>query len=171
MKWLIIFLVCIALLIAALAVVGSVLPREHTASRKARFKQPMEAVFPIITDFVSMPTWRAGVDSVEMLPSRDEKPSFREKGPQGAIAYVIDERDAPKKLVTRIVDNRAFGGTWTFELTPIPTGCQLAITERGEVYNPIFRVMSHFFFSPTASMEGYLQDLGKKMGENVVPEA
>jgi len=46
----------------------------------------------------------------------------------------------------------------------------VAITERGEVYHPIFRVLSRFFFSPTASIERYLTALGEKLGERTTPE-
>ncbi len=171
MTWLLIALGSIPLLIAMLALVGAFLPKGHVASRKARFRQSPDAVFRVITDFASAPSWRSGVAGVEMLPPRDGKPSFREKGRNGSTTYVVDESTAPKRLVTRIVDNSAFGGTWTFELTPEPAGCHLAITERGEVYNPIFRVLGRLFFSQTATMEAYLRSLGQKLGEDGVPEA
>ena len=35
-----------------------------------------------------------------------------------------------------------FGGTWTFEVVPMPSGSRLTITERGEIYNVIFRTLS-----------------------------
>ena len=54
-----------------------------------------------------------------------------------------------------------FGGTWTYELKPEGTGTRLVITERGEVYNPIFRFMSRFVFSRTATMEKMVADLEK----------
>jgi hypothetical protein len=48
--------------------------------------------------------------------------------------------------VTRIVDETAFGGTWTMEITPTPSGSRLTITERGEIYNPVFRALARFVF-------------------------
>ena len=46
-------------------------------------------------------------------------------------------------------------------------GTRLTITERGEVYNPIFRFLSRFVFAQTATMESFLRGLGGKFGETV----
>jgi len=56
-----------------------------------------------------------------------------------------------------------FGGTWTYDITPSGSGTQLRITERGEVYNPIFRVASRFVFRHTATMEEFLRNLEEKL--------
>ena len=66
---------------------------------------------------------------------------------------------------TRIAEkNLPFGGTWTIDIAP--TGRQRgAVTEDGEIYNPIFRFMARFFFGYTATIEGYLRDLGHRFGE------
>ncbi len=58
-----------------------------------------------------------------------------------------------------------FGGTWTFEVTPTDSGSELVLTEHGDVSNPMFRVMSRLFFSPTSMIEIYLADLKKRLGE------
>jgi hypothetical protein len=51
-----------------------------------------------------------------------------------------------------------------------PPLTQITITERGEVYNPIFRFMSRYVFSHHATIDAYLTALGKKLGESVTPE-
>ena len=56
-----------------------------------------------------------------------------------------------------------FGGTWTYELTPVGRATLLRITERGEVYNPVFRVMSRFVFGHTATIDAYLAALGARV--------
>ena len=48
-------------------------------------------------------------------------------------------------------------------------GTLLTITERGEVYNPIFRFVSKFLMGQTKSMDEYLRALGRKFGEEVTP--
>ncbi|HEY2546243.1 MAG TPA: hypothetical protein VGI46_09275 [Candidatus Acidoferrum sp.] len=58
-----------------------------------------------------------------------------------------------------------FGGTWTFEISPVASGATLRITERGYVTNPFFRFMSRTVFSQTATMESYLKSLARKFGE------
>jgi hypothetical protein len=159
----------VATVVAIVVVVGWFLPKDHVAARRVHFHQPVDAVFAVITDFAAGASWRP-LKSVELLPPRAGKPSFREEGAHGALTYLVEELAPPRKLVTRIVDNAAFGGTWTYELTPEAAGCQLAITERGEVYNPIFRFVGHFFLSQTATIEAYLAALGAKLGESVTPE-
>ena len=170
MRWILLALGCLTALVVVVAVVGSLLPKGHVASRRARFAKPPEVIFAILTNFKDGPSWRPALKSVEDLAERDGKHSFREVGPNGELTYIVDALRPPSLLVTRIVDNASFGGTWTYELQPDPAGSLLVITERGEVYNPIFRFMGHFFFSPTATMEAYLQALGKKLGETVSPE-
>ncbi len=48
---------------------------------------------------------------------------------------------------------------------------ELTITERGEIYNPIFRVFARFVFGYTATMETYLKQLGTKFDEAIEPQA
>jgi hypothetical protein len=64
-----------------------------------------------------------------------------------------------------------FGGTWTFEIAPAGGGgSDLRIREDGQIYNVLFRFMARFFFGYTASIEGYLRDLGAKFSQSVVIE-
>ena len=84
---------------------------------------------------------------------------------------MIMTSDPPHRLVSQIVDNKSFGGTWTYEITSTASGCEFTITERGEIYNPIFRVFARFAFGYTATMETYLKQLGTKFGEVVEPTA
>jgi hypothetical protein len=170
MKWLLIIPGCLLALVAVAALVGAMLPKGHVAARRAHLRQPADVVFSVISDFASAPSWRTDVKKVEMLPVRDGKIVYRESGKNGDLVMQVDESLPPTRLVSRIVDNTAFSGTWTYELSPESGGCRLAITERGEVYNPIFRLLGRIFFSPTETMEQYLVALGSKFGESVSPQ-
>lgn len=170
MKLLLIIAGCLALVVILVAIIGAALPKGHVASRQAHYRQPVETVFRIISDFAAAPSWRPDVKRVELLPPRDGKPAYREWGKNGPMVMQVEELSPPHRLISRIVDQAAFGGTWTYELSPEAGGCRVAITERGEVYNPIFRFMGRFVFSQTATMEAYLIALGKKLGEQVVPQ-
>ncbi len=76
----------------------------------------------------------------------------------------LQESEPPRRLVTRITDKTLpFGGAWTFTLQPVDGGTKLTITENGEVYNPLFRVMSRFVFGHTATIDRYLGDLQKHL--------
>ena len=77
--------------------------------------------------------------------------------------YEIVEQAPPSRLVTRVADGLPYGGTWTFELAPEGGGTRLTITEHGEVYNPIFRVLARFVFGHAATMEAYLEDLAARL--------
>jgi hypothetical protein len=48
-------------------------------------------------------------------------------------------------------------------------GTALSITEEGFIKNPLFRVLGKLFFSPTATLEQYLRDLAKALGEDATP--
>jgi uncharacterized protein YndB with AHSA1/START domain len=150
----------VAALIVIVIAIGSLLPKKHTATRAMEFNRTPEEVFAAIRDFGSYPQWRAEVKRVELLGATQ----FREHGPHDAVTYDVVEEIAPRRLVTRIADkDLGYSGSWTYEITPSARGAELRITENGEVTNPVFRFMSKFFFSHTASMERYLAALQKKL--------
>ena len=75
-----------------------------------------------------------------------------------------------KRLVLKIADpNLPYGGTWTHELAEDGAGTVVAVTERGEIYNPIFRAMARLFFGYHSTMEKTLRQLGKHFGEETAP--
>ena len=154
-------------LILLLAVAGSLLPKGHSATRRATYRRPAAEVWEAITDIENFPTWRSDLASVERLPDRDGRPVWREKGKFGAMTLEQVEARPPVRLVGRIVGECAFGGTWTHELTESGGMTTHAITEDGEIYNPIFRFLARFVFGHAGTMEKYLRDLGKKFGEDV----
>ena len=82
----------------------------------------------------------------------------------GEMPLETVEAVAPQRLVRKIGPGLPFGGTWTYELTPEGGGTQLKITEDGEVYNPIFRVVGKFM-DQTATITGFMTGLAKKFGE------
>ncbi len=166
MKWLLLAVGLLIFAVAMVAVIGACLPRSHVASRAATYRRKPAEIFTLIRDFEGAPTWRTGLKSTELLPPRDGHICYRETSSHGAITYVMREEKSAERLVTEIADeNLPFGGTWTFELTSTGDGTSLRITERGEVKNVIFRCLARFVFGYTGTMETYLRDLGKKLGE------
>jgi uncharacterized protein YndB with AHSA1/START domain len=145
-------------------VVGYLLPVEHHASRERTYAASPSTVFAAISTPADLPRWRSGVKSVELLPDDGERPRFREVGSDGAITYVIDELVPERRMVTRIADKSLpFGGSWTYELMPAANGTTLRITEKGEVYNPIFRVMSRFVLGHHRTIDNYMADLDRHL--------
>ncbi len=110
--------------------------------------------------------------TIELLPDAGGRVAWRETGKEGQISYRFTERTEGERLVTRITDEGLpFGGGWEFDLQPEKQGSRLTITERGEVYNPIYRFVSRFFIGHTSTMEAYLTDLGKALDDPVTPRA
>jgi len=72
----------------------------------------------------------------------------------------------------RIADPKLpFGGTWTYEISPLADGSSLLrITEAGEIYNPIYRFAARYVLGYSKTEEQYLSALGAKFGENVTTE-
>lgn len=169
MKWILIVVGCLALLVALVALVGSLLPVKHVATRAARLHQPPAAIWAAITGVDAFPSWRTSVKKIERLPDHQGRPSWREVDNHGqAVPFEIEEWVPSQRFVTRIADPRLpFGGSWTYEIRTADGGSELRITENGEVYNPIFRFLSRFVFGHHATMDAYLRALGQKFGERV----
>ena len=172
MRWALGIVGVLVALVLLVVVVGALLPRSHIAAMSARYAAAPDALWRSIMNVRAFPQWRTDITRVELLPDEDGKLGWREHGKKDAITYRVLESEPPRRLVTRIVDKGLpYGGTWTYELVPDGTGTRLTITERGEIYNPIFRVVSRFFLGYTSTIDGMLRALGTKHGETVAPES
>jgi len=160
-KWIIRALVILGLIIVAMLITGSVLPEKHMASVSRDFQSSREEVWVVLTDFQNWHTWRSDLQGLETTGSN----TFKEVSKDGeGVDYRIEEMNSPERLVTRIITpDLPYGGSWTYELEPMSTGCRLTITENGEVYNPLFRFMSKYMFGHTYTLETYMNDLSKKV--------
>ena len=172
MKWIAIVLAALVLLALAMALLGSLLPPDHTATRKARFRRKPSEVWAVVADPLNAATWRDDVVSVEKLPDQNGCAAWKEKWKDGKLIVMQRTLFEPeRKLQTRIANtDLPFGGTWTFELSPQGEGSELRITEDGFVSNTLFRFLARFVFGHTSSMEAFLRHLGAKFGEQTVPE-
>jgi len=142
MKWIWITVAGIVALVAIVAGIGATLPVKHVATRRARYKQPPEAVWAAIN---SQQDWRPADD----------------------ITFQLVSSDPPRRLEMGVPPGLPFGGKWVYEVEPADGGSVLRITENGEVYNPIFRFVSRFIMGHTATIDQTLRALGKKFGDSV----
>lgn len=158
----------VVLVVVGLALlIGWRLPAAHRVTREATFPVPAATLFALISRPADFPSWRRSVSRVELLPPEYGRERFREVGKNGAIVYRVDSATVDERLVTRIDDRTLpFGGTWTYELVPAGTGTTLRITEDGEVYSPLFRLMSRYVFGYTGTLDQYLEDVGRRVGRN-----
>ena len=164
MKWVYLIGGGLVLLGAIVALIGAMLPRDHHATRQARYRQKPEAIYFTLA---GPSDWRSDIKAFGNLPDRDGRKQWWEQDSHGhRVTYELLEDKMPSRRVTRIAEkNLPFGGTWTIEIAPAPEGSVVRVTEDGEIYNVIFRFVARFFFGYTASIEGLLRDLGHRFGE------
>jgi hypothetical protein len=166
MKWILWAFITLAGVLILITVIGWLLPKAHSVSREAQFNQPPEVIWKAITDVEAMPTWRQGLKSVKRLPNKNGLPSWVETSASGTIPFETVVSQPPAKLVVRIADpGLPFGGTWSYQITPVSGGSSLRIREDGEVYNPVFRFLSRFVFGYSGTMDAYLRSLERKFAE------
>lgn len=168
LTWILYIGAAVALLIALVAAVGAMLPRSHVAARSLRVNRPPQEVWNVITNVEAFPNWRSGIARVERLPDANGLPVWRETDRRNnGLTLACEAFEPPRRLVTRIADkNLPFGGAWTWVLAPAGSGCELSITENGEIYNPIFRFMARFVLGYTMTIDAYLKSLAKHLGES-----
>jgi hypothetical protein len=144
MKWLLIIAGAVVVLIVVVVLIGALLPRDHVATRSARIPAPPDALWHTIADPGAFPEWR------------DEH------------AMAIDASEPPRRLVRGIADvTLPFGGTWEYLVEPDgDAASRVTITERGSVYNPVFRFVSRFVMGHTATLDAYLKALDSKFARS-----
>ena len=160
----------IVLVFAVMALIGSQMPRAHTASRSIVLHQPRPNVYAVIRDFKSAPTWRSSVKSIEVIETPGQKLRFLEHGSDD-VTYELTEDVPNERLVTRILNtDLGYSGQWTYELADENGGTRVKITEDGDVSNVLFRFMSRYVFGHTSTIDSYLSALAKKFGESASPQ-
>ena len=174
MRYVLIAIGVLVAIVLCVVLVGWTLPKHHHVTAKRAYLATPAALFALISDVRACPSWRTDLTKVDVLDDDSGQLRWREttKG-NGPIVYVMEEAVPNQKLVARIADtNLPFGGAWTYELTPMGTdGVGLAITEDGDVYNPIFRFVSRFVMGHTATIERYLADVEKRFPAVIIPSA
>ena len=163
MKWLMIALGGIVVLIALAAVIGMTLPKGHVATHEVRLTQPPDSVWAVITDFAQQPEWSELVESSARIGYINGHPAGRENYGGFTVDMETSEWDPPRRLVRVIhAGNAGFRGSWTWELAPDGAGTRLVITERGEVDNPIFRLMGRLM-DQSATARKYGEALERRL--------
>jgi hypothetical protein len=170
MRIVVILLAVVVGLALVIVVTGYLLPVKHVAVVSATIPATPEAIWGTLMDRGAYPTWRGDVRAVETLPLDSGRAAWREVGKNDSISYVLEQSEAPRRLVTRITDKSLpFGGSWEYLVTSEGAGSRVQITERGEVYNPVFRFVSRFIMGHSATASAYLKALGARFGAQVSP--
>lgn len=157
------------IVISLIVIIGLLLPVKHSAKVTAKYGRSQNAVWEMVSDYAGQSRWRSGVKDMVRLEDREGQEVWKEERGRGdTISYMLIARDPPRMLRAKIVDNKQFGGTWTWIVNPTgESECVLTITEDGEIYNPIFRVVSRFIMGYDATMKAWQTDLAAHFGEPV----
>jgi uncharacterized protein YndB with AHSA1/START domain len=173
MKWALIVLGSLLGLIAIIALIGAMQPRDHVATMTATISAPADKVWAALTDVAAYPAWRTGLKSVDVLSTPGAPLSWRETTSQGPMTLTAEVFEPPKRMVARIKDEgQPFGGAWEYVVAPDSADAgksRVTITERGWVSNPIFRFVSRFVMGHYSTLDTYLRELGRKFGADVTP--
>ena len=172
MRWLIVVAGTLAALIALVALIGTMLPRDHVASVTASISAKPAEVWTTMTTPAAFPEWRSDVKRIELLQSTTPGLSWREHGRNGAITLAVEDWEPPTRFVTRIADKGLpFGGSWEYRVEPDgPRMSRVTITERGSIYNPVFRFVSRFIMGHTGGMKSYLRALAGRFSADTTPQ-
>ena len=161
----------VGLLVLLISLIGWRLPKQHSATRSITLHKSPENVYAVARDFASMTKWRTDVRDVKVTTATDGRVHFREDGKHGSVNYELAEDVPGQRMVTRITDtDLGYSGKWTYVFSTDGPNTRVSITEDGEVSNVIFRFLSRYAFSHTATLDTYLIALGKQFGETVTPE-
>jgi Polyketide cyclase / dehydrase and lipid transport len=160
-KWVLVVICALLAVVGLIALLGAQLPVQHVAARTVEFQQTPQQVWDVIA---GPPTGRPEVARYEVL-TPDPHRKWIEYGRHGEkMTFELVESDPPRKLVTRIADpHLPFGGTWTYEIAPLANGSSLTITEHGEIYNPVFRLIARYVQGYSATIDNYLKALRAKL--------
>ncbi len=174
MRWLAYAAALLALLLIAIVVIGWMLPRDHVAAMRARIPAPPAAVWATITDVAAYPSWRTDVERVELVGAdASGRRGWRELSGRDTVEYRVQTEQPPARFVARIATpDLPYGGAWEYRVAPAgDSASDVTITERGIVYNPIFRVVSRYVFGHTRTIDTYLRALGRRHGVDVTPDS
>jgi len=159
------------LVLAAVNLVGALLPHEHVVASRAAYPVSPDSVWKAISDFAGSPAWRPDLQRVDRLPDRDGHPVWLEVGMTGEVPYEVLAFDPPHTLTVRTADpGLPFRGRWHYQVDPMPAGCTLTITEWGEIHGGMYRFLARFAFGYASKVDGVLRALGNRFGVAVTPE-
>jgi uncharacterized protein YndB with AHSA1/START domain len=168
MKWLLLIIGIFILMFLAVLILGLLQPVKHSVTRSVHLKQKPETVFAMLEDSANLPNWSSTVMKVEPLPAREGKPCARVTMRWGHMQMIMTqlERTPPTRLVGSMAkEGGPVLGTWTYQIVAEPDGCRVALTEDGELKNPIYRALARMR-GLDANITQTLRDLAKKFGDS-----
>jgi len=162
MKIVIIILFVIAILPLA---IGLFLPTERTFVKTAQFKSSPQEIWNAITDIKGQEEWRNDVKSIEMINTQKGKEKWTEIPKRGkSITFQVKTFQEPNRYDIEIVDS-GISGYWEGRITESNGTTDVEFKEIIDVKNPYFRIIMYLFIDLDKTMDIYMTNLKKKLGE------
>jgi len=147
----------------AIYINGARLPYDHTVSVTGVVPAPPDKVFAIITNVAKGPEWRPAVKSVNVLQPDQGRDHWVEHLKYGQfMTFLATRTEPPVRRDVLLEDPKAaYGGTWTYELSPgpDPSTTTLRITETGFIKPPLYRFIMVHVIGPTHNLDEYMKDI------------
>ena len=153
-------------LIGTLGILGSLLPRTHSASITFDVAKPRGEVWAMLDRIEDFPAWFPDIQRIELMPERDGHRTFRQF--QGRNSFVLEEttKEAPARVVRTIADDHAmFSGSWDHQLEAIDAAkTRITVTETGSVGSPIPRAIMRYFIGHEYYLRKFAKAVKKRCG-------
>lgn len=164
-------LIGLAFLAAVIFAIGLSLPKNHRAESRLTLEKSPEEVWTVIRNPAALVGTWSDLKSSRQVTGAGGREVWEQNAGGFDMRLIIESSNPPQRLVTRIDgdEKAAFGGTWTYTLTPAGNGTKVSIVEDGFVTNPLFRVMMALM-GKHRTLDGYLKALADKFDEPVRPE-
>ena len=161
----------LAVLAGVLFAIGLSLPKTHRAESRLTLEKPPAEVWTVIRNPAALVGTWSDLKSSRQVQGAGGREVWEQNAGGFDMRLIIESSNPPSRLVTRIDadEKAAFGGTWTYTLTPAGNGTTVSIVEDGFVTNPLFRVMMALM-GKHRTLDGYLRALADKLDEPVRPE-
>ena len=154
-------------MVVAIAI-GTGLPIAHVASCSAQYRESPATLYAVVEDDAASPSWRSDVVQVRSERAGNHLVRWIETYRNGQTLAYLEVQSIPGKRIERTIDDSTlpFGGHWMYGFQASGDGAEVTIVEAGYIYNPLFRLIEHFFTGYSKTIETYMTDLGKKYGES-----
>ena len=146
-------------------VIGSFLATERTFVKTAQFKSSPQDIWNVITDIKGQEEWRDDVESIEMINVKKGKEKWTEIPKKGRpISFQVKTYDPPNRFDIAIVESD-FSGYWEGKINEKNGLTDIEFKEVVVISNPYFKTLSYLFLDLNKTMDLYLANLKKKLGE------
>ena len=148
-------------LILLVFLVGLVLPSKRQFIKEGDIAAPVEEVFRMVTDVKNQTRWRHDVKEIRVL----DDSTWQELPYKGSpLTFRIKKSVMNELFEIEIIEPKNFKGYWIGSFEPSATGTKVSFVEVVVVDNPFMRVLTSLFVDLDKTMELYLENLRKAIG-------